>query len=453
MADLTIPNGWVPRAYQRPLWDYLELGGKRAVAVWHRRSGKDSCAMNFTATAMLERTANYWHMLPTANQGRKVIWDAIDPHTGKRLIDQAFPHALRAGQREDEMSIKLKTGSMWQVVGSDNFNSLIGSPPAGVVFSEYSVANPRAWDYIRPILAENNGWALFIYTPRGKNHGEALFKVAKSNPDWFAQILTVEDTGAVPADRIAQERREGMPEEMIEQEYFCSFQAALVGAYYGKEMVAAEKEGRIATVPYEPSMPVHTAWDLGFDDDTSIWFFQVMRGGAVHVIDYYENHGQNIEHYADVIHLKEYNYGWHWLPWDAEPKTLAAAGRSIKQQLWALNIKGRITPNLDRQDGIQAARKTLPRCRFDAEKCAKGIDALSQYQREWDDERKIFHDKPKHDWTSHAADAFRYLSLVWKEPPPVAREVPGRRLAVGPTNTMTLDDAWATATREKEQRL
>lgn len=411
---ISIPNNWEPREHQFPLWKYLQDGGKRGVAVWHRRAGKDSLSINWTAAAAFKRVGVYWHMLPEGRQGRKVIWDGIDSQ-GRRIIDQAFPPEVRTSTRHDEMRIELKNGSIWQVVGSDNYNSLVGSNPVGVVLSEYSISKPSAWDYIRPILAENGGWALFIFTPRGRNHGHELFEVAKRNGDWFSQILTVRDTNILSQEVIQGERESGMDEAMIEQEYYCSFEGASVGSYYGKLIGEAEAEGRITTVDHDHELPVHTVWDLGFSDDTAIWFWQMIRG-EVHIVDFYADHGKDIAHYAEVLMRKKYRYAeWHWLPHDARAKTLGANGRSTEQQLNQLGFKTRIVPNLAVQDGIQAARVTLPVTWFDESKCKDGIEALRQYQRDWSEDMRMFADHPKHDWTSHAADAFRYLSLVWKE--------------------------------------
>lgn len=223
MTEICIPNDWNPREYQRPLWQYLCSGGKRAVAIWHRRAGKDSLSLNWTAKAMLQRVGVYWHMLPLNNQARKVVWDAIDKQ-GRRVIDQVFPVPLRKSVNATEMKIELWNGSIWQCVGSDNYDAYVGSNPVGVVFSEYSVGDPAAWDFIRPILAENGGWALFIYTPRGKNHGFELYNNAIA-AGWFIQRLTVEDTGAISLDIVDDERRAGMSEAMIQQEFYCSFEA------------------------------------------------------------------------------------------------------------------------------------------------------------------------------------------------------------------------------------
>ena len=407
--EITLPNQWQPRDYQRRLWSYLESGGKRAVAVWHRRAGKDEVCLHWAACAAVQRVGNYWHMLPEASQARKAIWDAINPHTGRRRIDEAFPPSIRLGQRDTDMQIKLINGSVWQVVGSDNFNSLVGSPPTGLVFSEYSLTSPAAWDYLRPILAENGGWCIFMMTPRGRNHAWQLFDMARSRSDWFAELLTVEDTKAIGSEIIADERASGMSEDMVAQEYYCSFDAALPGAYYGKLLQTAETEGRVGRVPWVPDAIVHTAWDLGIGDSTAIWFCQQV-GQEIRLVDYYENFGVGLDHYAKVLRDKPYVYGQHILPHDTQVADLST-GRSRLQTLAMLGIHGRVLlrePNVE--DGINAVRNLLPRCWFDADKCSRGLEALRQYRCDYDAERKIYSARPRHDWTSHAADAFRYLA-------------------------------------------
>lgn len=420
--DLKLPNGWVPRPYQRALWDYLENGGKRAVAVWHRRAGKDDIGLHFSAVQAHLRIGNYWHMLPEAAQARKAIWEAINPHTGKRRIDEAFPPEVRAGQRDDEMIIRFISGSTWQIVGSDNYNSLIGSPPIGVVFSEFAVAKPQAWDFIRPILAENGGWALFIYTARGRNHGADLFEMAQKNPSWFAQRLTVDDTGVLSRDVIDEERRSGMSEEMIRQEYYCSFDAAVVGSYYGELMNKAADDNRIGAVPYDPGALVTTGWDLGYGDDTAIWFAQIV-GAEPRIIDYYENRGQAFAHYAKIVKEKPYVYAKHLLPHDGAHGELLAGTTIVKEATALLGHNVEVLPRIGVDDGINAARTLIGRCRFDADKCAQGIKALRLYRRKWNEERKAFDDRPLHDWTSHAADGFRYLSLGLRSNNPMKKPV------------------------------
>jgi phage terminase large subunit len=386
------------------MWDYLEGGGKNAVGVWHRRSGKDSLALNFTAVAMHERKGVYWHMLPEAEQARKAVWNGID-RAGRRIIHQMIPPELVKSADKQTMTIELKCGSIWQLVGSDNYNSLVGSNPCGVVYSEYSIADPRARDFLRPILKENGGWQIFIYTPRGKNHGYDLYQMAKTNPNWFAQTLTVEDTGILTAQDIQDERDSGMDEDMIRQEYFCSFEAAMRGAYYGDLFEAIEKEKRLCNVPYNPAVPVETWWDLGVGDSTAIWFIQRING-EWRAIDYHEASGQGLEYYVRTLFNKPYAYSRHVGPHDVTVRELGT-GKSRLEMLASLGLKMEVAPKLKIDDGIQASRQLLPLFWFDSTKCAAGVKALSQYRRAYDDNTKMFKDHPLHDWTSHAADAFR----------------------------------------------
>ncbi len=400
---------WRPRLYQARLWNYLERGGKRAVAIWHRRAGKDEVGLYWTARAAALRPGNYWHLLPQASQARKAIWESVNPHTGLRRIDEIFPSHLRVSMRDEDMRIRLWNDSVWQVVGSDNFNSLVGASPIGLVFSEYALADPHAWDYLRPILAENDGWALFLFTPRGRNHAYDLYQMAKNQPDWFVEKLGVEESCVIPQEVIANERASGMSEDMIRQEYYCSFNAALPGAYYAGLLADAEMSGRLRDVPWNPQLPVITAWDLGIGDATAIWFCQSV-GGEIHLIDYYENFGVSLDHYASILRQKPYAYLEHILPHDAMVADLSS-GRSRLQFLSGLGIDARVLPReRNVADGIEAVRSLLPRCWFDSEKCKKGIEALRHYRCDYKAELKIFSARPRHDWSSHAADSFRYLA-------------------------------------------
>lgn len=437
MPIIQLPNKWRPRAYQRPAWDYLERGGKHAELIWHRRSGKDEISLHRTACAAFERKATYWHMLPEASQARKAIWEAINPHTGTRRIDEAFPHEIRASTNATEMLIRFKNGSTWQVVGSDNFNSLVGSPPAGVVFSEWALANPASRAYLRPILLENGGWQIYITTPRGKNHAHRTYTAAKKEPGAFAQVLAATQTGTLSALQLENERNAYIEdfgldqgEALFEQEYMCSFDASVLGAYYAKYIANAERDGKVGYVPHQPDFPVYTAWDIGFSDDTAAWFYQVMRG-EIRVIDYYAANGHGVDHYADMLdgkdergnetHRKAYSYAKLgdksvlYLPHDARAKTFAAAGKSVQEQFFARGYTSQIVPSLSLQDGIQAVRAMLPRCVFDLDRTGEAVESLKLYRREWDAERKVFRDNPLHDWTSHPADAFRMLAVMWKE--------------------------------------
>ncbi|NIA67786.1 hypothetical protein HBA54_04210 [Pelagibius litoralis] len=407
----------------------------RAYEVAHRRWGKDDIALHWTATAAHQRIGTYWHMLPEAAQARKAIWEAINPHTGKARIDEAFPMETRQTTRGNEMFIKFKCGSTWQVVGSDNYNSLVGAPPVGLVLSEWALADPNAWTYLQPILEENGGWAVFITTPRGRNHAATFYEACKSEESWFVERSTAKDTDVFSQEQLDRVKREYIAnygddgEARFRQEYLCSFDAGVVGAYYAKEMQAAEDDGRISGVPYDPAAQVHTAWDLGIGDSTAIWFFQTV-GRELHLIDYIERSGVGLDHYAKLLKERPYVYGDHILPHDAEAKELGS-GKSRVETLEALGIKSRIAPRLSVDDGIQASRALLSRCWIDQTKCKRGIDALRQYRREWDDKLKIFKSRPLHDWASHGSDAFRYLAvgLEEKSPARAKKRRPGRSSA------------------------
>ena len=439
MADIVLPQNWRPRTYQNPLWYYLRDGGKRAVACWHRRSGKDEICLHATAAASMERPGNYWHMLPEYSQARKAIWDAVNPHTGKRRIDEAFPPQIRRFTREHEMMIGIVGGSTWQVVGSDNYNSLMGTTPAGMILSEYALSNPSAWGYLSPILEENNGWAAFISTPRGNNHFKAICKTAQREKDWHYSLLTNDDTHVFTHQQLQEKLRELCdlhPEQYARsiwlQEYFCSFDAAVPGSIWGDCIDRADLEGRILDFPVLRNSEVFTGWDLGRTDDTAVWWYQ-FNGTRIDVFDHFASPLMDIDNVDEPkkglvqvllerAKLHKVKYRRHWLPHDARPRTLAAGGKSILQQF---NDAARrhpelggfaIVKRLDRQEGIAAARATFPHVRFHKTNCEKGLQSLRHYHREWDDEAKMFKDTPQHDWSSHDADAWRSVALSWKLP-------------------------------------
>jgi len=387
---------------------------------------------------MLEQPATYWHMLPEYAQGRKAIWNAVNPHSGKRRIDEAFPRELRANTNEQEMFIRFKNGATWQVVGSDRYDSAVGSPPYGVTFSEWAISNPAAWAYIAPILVENNGWALFITTSRGRNHAKSMLDMARKEPSWFSQVLTVDDTGALSPAAVETQRREyhgifgeEAGDALIEQEYYCSFEAAVLGAYWGKEMRRCEQEGRICPVAIADDLPVHMAWDIGVDDAMAIWCFQIYPD-RLHVVDYYQNHGLGFDHYCEWLDKRGY-HGTDYVPHDAKVREPGAPGaRSRIETLIALKRKPELVADQGLMDGINAARKTLPYVYFDEKRCALGLECLREYKTEWDERERVFKKTPDHNWASHGADAFRYLSLSWRAPakpekpkePPVFKSIP-----------------------------
>jgi hypothetical protein len=389
---------------------------KRACEVAHRRWGKDDLAMNFIAQESFKRVGTYWHMLPAATQARKVVWDSINKR-GQRRIDQAVPPAIRKGQaNKTEMKIELVNGSIYQCVGSDHFESLLGANPVGIIFSEWQRANPAAWDYLRPILRENGGWAIWIYTPFGRNHGKTTFDTftrlqAEGNPNYYAQISNITETGELTAEDIQEERDEGMSEAMIEQEYYCSFTAPTEGAYYAKELAKLEAAGHIGNFPHDPVLPTHTAWDTGVGDSTAIWFFQLVPfSNAVHFIDYYQAEGEGLAHYARAIQKraleKGYLYGEHIAPHDIEGSEWTV-GESKLHRAKSFGIKFVVNPRVQHKDEtIEAVRVALPACRFNKATCQTGLDALWTYHKKWNDKLRAWGDRPEHDWASDGADAF-----------------------------------------------
>lgn len=430
------------RWYQRPFHEYLvTTPAARAIEIAHRRWGKDEIVLAATCQLAHQRIASYWHCLPEYEQGRKALWDAVNAHTGKRRIDEAFPPEARESKDEQKMFIKLKCGSTWQIIGSDRYDATVGAGVAGIAYSEWALANPSAWAYHRPMLEENNGWAAFITTPRGRNHAHAMYEMAKSNPRWFAEISSVHHTGALSPEQLEESLAEyialygeDVGRAQFAQEYECSFTASILGAFYAREMAAIRNEGRVlADLEAVPGRPVHTAFDIGVRDDTSIWWFQVV-GLQVFVLDCYTSSGAGIDHYAAVCEERRRQHGWakgyDYVPHDAAQRQWVLPGaKTIIQQMREYGFNPSPVPSATKLNGISAARKTLARCVFH-ERCEDpGLAALEQYRREWDDEKKAYKENEVHDWASHLADAFRYLALSWNSAP---REVEQRREAPPP---------------------
>jgi phage terminase large subunit len=475
MPRIKLPNNWQPRAYQLPAWNYLENGGRHAELIWHRRSGKDEVAMHRTACAAFERIAGYWHMLPEYSQARKAIWDAVNPHTGKRRIDEAFPLELRKSTRNQEMMIEFVNGSSWQVVGSDNYNSLVGSAPAGIVYSEWALANPNARAYLRPILAENNGWQMFVTTSRGRNHAHTTLKAAekimRAGGDAFAQVLDATQTGVFTQQRLEEELQSYIDEfgedygrAKFEQEYLCSFDAANIGAILARAISQAERSGRVSDeVEFDPyGQPLDITADIGRRDTATWWFWQRKIGGYS-VFDYDGGWGIDAEEWCDRLHKRIGQYkladgrsalGVIWLPHDARAKTFAAKRSAVEIFLEKFGeAHVRITPNSSKADRINAARVLMPRIEFNATKAERGLDGLRAWSYEYDEEKKIFSSEPRHDWASHDGDGFSYGALIMQqdEPPPPPMEQM-RGITVG-ANTATLDELWASVPAPTRQRI
>ena len=395
------------------------------IAIWHRRAGKDVCAWNSTICHAMRELGTYYYILPTYSQARKIVWEGMTSD-GIRMRD-FIPRELITRAVEDDMRVELVNGSAIQLVGSDQYDRLVGTNPRGVVFSEYALQHPLAWEYVRPILSENGGWAVFLTTPRGRNHAWELSDLARRTEGWWSTTLTVEDTHAISLDAIQADRLSGMPEPLIKQEYYCSFDAGLVGSYYGELVAEAEHSGRVSRVPVQPSIGVETWWDLGIGDATAIWFTQ-RAGAEIHVVDYLESRGEGLPWYARQLQERGYVYASHHAPHDIKVRELGT-GKSRLDTAASLGIRFELVPSLPVADGIDAARGIIPICWFDAERCAQGLRALRDYHAEYYDQRRVLGHKPVHDWSSHAADAFRYLAVGWKSAQ--RTPIPSRRPARG----------------------
>ena len=428
--------------------DFHKRTQRWAIVVAHRRCGKTvACINDLIVKASLEgkKDGRYAYVAPYYSQAKNIAWDYL----------MRFAEPVLAKANQSELWVELINGSRIRLFGADNPDALRGLYLDGIVLDEYADMRPRIWgEIIRPLLADRIGWAVFIGTPKGHNAFWDLYNNASKDDRWYVRTLRASQTGLLLDAELADAAK-SMSQDQYLQEFECDFESAILGAYYGKEMRQLTDQGRITEVKHDPMFKVHTAWDLGYSDDTAIWFFQVIHG-EIRLLDYHYSNGQPVAFYAGIVESREmergYEYGYHYLPHDARAKTLAS-NRSVIEQLGdKLPVKTlRIVPNLGLQDGIQASRLALTRAWFD-HKCEDGIECLRQYQREYDEDKKVFRDKPRHDWTSHGADAWRYLSIVWKdEAKIVTKDEPIKGLFVGKTD-VTINDMWKETKTKMNQR-
>lgn len=346
--------------------------------------------------------------MPTYSQAKKVIWES-STNDGFRFLDY-IPREVIAQKNQQEMKIRFANGSLFQLIGSDNVDALMGTNPKIVVFSEYALQTTDAWDFIRPILKVNNGTAIFISTPRGRNHFFDLFNMAKTQPDWFVERLTYKDTGVLTEEDIKKEMAEGMSEELALQEYSCSFDRGIDGAIYAKLINKMRMEDRITQVGYDPYKLVHTSWDIGWTDMTAIIFFQ-MEGEKIRIIDFEEHSNKTLNWYVGLLQDKKFRYGTHLFPHDIAQVDGLSTGLTRQEILEDLNIPVTKVPRSYVIDGIEAVRAILSsRVYIDEVKCLDLLKSLENYHREYDERKKVYKDKPAHTWASHGADSLRYLA-------------------------------------------
>lgn len=403
-------TGYTPRYWQ----DYIHRKLKRFnVVPTHRRLGKTVMFDNEIIDQGLRlkrRNPQYGYIGPNYGQVKRTSWEYMKEFSSKFPGVKFNESELRIEIPRPQVGDKVKI----LLLSSENYNSLKGLYLDGAVLDEYQEMNPQVWDVVvRPALSDRVGWACFSGTAKGKNHFYDIHEFAKTNPNWYTEVFPVSKTKIIPESELI-DLRNTMSPEAYAQEYECDFGAALVGAYYGKHMAKAENEGRITNVPHQPQLEVHTFWDLGIDDHLAIWFMQE-SGREFHFIDYLQVSDKGLDDICKIIKEKDYNFGEHNLPHDAKARELGT-GKTREETLKSLGLKRlRVIQKQKLEDKINATRMILPRCWFDQIKCKDGIDALKNYQREWDAKNAIFSDHPLHNWASHGASAFSEFAIGYRD--------------------------------------
>lgn len=413
---IKIPNHIQLRHYQQQVWNEHFINKiKNLFVIWHRRAGKDDFCINFLSAAAMMEVGNYLYLFPEYGQARRVIWDGITKD-GQRFIHR-IPREIVRSYHNSTMKVTLINGSTIQVGGSNNYDNLVGTNPKGIIFSEYALQNPTARMYFLPILDENGGWQILQSTPRGMNHCFKLWQNVKNSASWYTKLMTVDDTyrndgsPVITKEMIQAKRDEGMPEELIQSEYYCDFRSAVMGAYYTLELKKTYQDKRIGHFPVDSRYPIYTVFDLGFDDATAIWFVQI-RNNQFYFVHYYENNKLESSHYWEYARnwCKErgLRHAFNVVPWDLGMTDPDSGKRRIDRARKNYGEKFRIAPKMGVMEGIDLAREFFRLCHFDELECSQGLICLTEYHQEFVTDDGVYKAKPKHNWASHGADAFRY---------------------------------------------
>lgn len=400
------------RWYQKDLWNAIEKQGyRKVIAVLPRRAGKDITCWNLAIRQCLRKVCLVYYALPTYGQARKTVFDAITID-GLRFLD-FVPKQLVESINVSEMKIRFINGSILQCIGADSYEtSLVGTNPYAIIFSEYARCHPKAYEYARPILAANLGWCVMLTTPFGKNHAWQLFKIAQDLPDWKVIYKKTSEIQHISPDILQQERAQ-MSEELYMQEYECSFERGVEGSYYGKLLENLKQLGHICSISYEPGLQVHTAWDIGVNDATTILWFQVIGDGAViKIIDCYSSTGVGLDHYIKKIQEKPYVYGKHFAPHDIKVREWGGGAISRFEKAAQLGLIFTLLDQIGLHDGIENVMTHFNKIWINEDKCKTFINALENYRREWDEEKQMYDNKPVKNWACHYADSFRYLCMA-----------------------------------------
>ena len=429
---------------------YVQRRQRFAVMVAHRRCGKTvACIQDLLIEAMSLELQPGWapgkfaYVGPYLGQAKEVAWEYL----------KRFSEPIITNKNEGELWVEIApTNARIRIHGADNPDRLRGAYLDGVILDEFADMRPSVYgSIVRPMLADRLGWATFIGTPKGRNEFFKVWQKAQGDPDWYSAAFRASETGLIDAQELIDAAKDMTPEEYA-QEWECSFDASIIGAYYGKEIAEAERAGRICQVPVVPGAVIQTAWDLGIGDSTVIWVFQVVRG-EVRVLDVYCNNGYGLEHYVEWLAKR----GWqredtvHWLPHDAKVRELISGKSRVEYLHETLGLKVEIVPEHKIDDGINALRILFPTIFWNVETCGEGIEALRQYRAEFDEKKKAFATSPRHDWTSHWADAARYMAVAARSIAPKPK--PKSELPIGlPLNRLTMDQLHELEDHERSDR-
>jgi hypothetical protein len=418
-----LPHQFKARAYQSELLRAIFIEKyKNIYWIVHRRAGKTKTAVNILSMFSTLDIGSYYYLLPQRNQAKRVIWKGMDG-AGMRFMDH-FPNTIINKINNTDMSIEVKNGSIIYLLGSNNYDALMGTNPKLIIYDEYALQNPMARQYLSPILTENKGVEILLGTPRGRNHGHQAYINAIDNPNWFVRKLTVDDTKkedgspVITLEDIEKERRNGLSDEMIRQEFYCDFSVGNIGAYFTEEMDRAEYEGRLKPFEINNRLPVFTSWDLGVSDPTCITFFQ-QDGPYINIIYYLEKTDKVVDYYArqlqEIANRFGLRYKYHFAPHDISKREWGSSARSSLSLAHEAGIHFLRVPDVGVDNGIQALRAIFPQLRIHGSYCLPLIDALRDYRREWDEENRVFKSSPFHNWASHPVDSVRYLAVVWRD--------------------------------------
>jgi phage terminase large subunit len=397
---------------RRQFLGYHSRTQRHAILVCHRRAGKTVATLNdLIMRAAQAPNGRFAYIAPFYSQAKDVAWEYLKHYAAPLLADSP---------NESELRVDLVNGARIRLYGADNPERLRGLGFDAIICDEFADWRSGVWsEVLRPALADRQGWVTFIGTPKGKNEFWQLWEVAKGAEAWFRLELKASDTSLIPSAEL-DAAGGAMSKEQYAQEFECSFDAAITGAFYADELERMKAGKRITRIPIERAIPVHTAWDLGVSDSTAVWFIQC-SGKERRLIDYYEASGVGLDHYAKVLEQKNYVWGTHYFPHDIANKELST-GLSRVDTLRRLGIEPEIVPQAATLDGINAVRRVLDSCWIDPERCERGLEALKQYRRECDDKLKTWKQRPRHDWSSHGADALRTFAMGFEEKKPQARQ-------------------------------